>query len=50
MANLATLKQSHDTKFWECSVLHFDEENDTNWFSETKVTFQNIDIKICLSV
>lgn len=50
MANLATLKQSHDTKFWECSFFQFNEENDTNWFSETKVTFQNTDIKICLSV
>jgi len=40
MANIATFKQSHDIKFWECSALHFDEENDTNWFSETKVTFQ----------
>ena len=50
MVNLATWKQSYDTNFWECSLLQFDEENYTNWFSETKVTFQNKDIKICLSV
>ena len=30
MANLANLRQSRDTKFWECPVLHFDEENDAN--------------------
>lgn len=50
MVNIATLKQSCDTKFWECCVLQFYEEYDTNWFSETKVTFRNTGIKICLSV
>jgi len=43
-------EESCYTSAWDCSVFQFDEKNDKNWFSETKVIFQNTDIKICLSV